>query len=165
MKYPLSKYPEANYYPLLETLVPSPPRADNPEETTSNASDRTEIYWPIDEPGKDGNENDTPKKRADHFNIQVHGLKKHKPKYYFRCKMNGCEHTFYTLKGWNIHHRAHHKGVILKCNKCKKRFTTPSAHRAHCNAHTTIQFTCETYWHGFAFNSALCPHGNVHSKI
>ena len=24
--------------------------------------------------------------------------------------MNGCA---YTLKGWNIHHRAHHKGVLL----------------------------------------------------
>ena len=61
--------------------------------------------------------------------------------------MNGCGHTFFSLKGWNIHHRAHHQEMILKCEKCKKRFTTPSTHRAHHNAHATIQFTCETCGH------------------
>ena len=61
-EYSLSKYHEGNYYPLEEVPVPSPPRANIPDERVSNASDKTEIYWPLDQPGNNGNKNDTPKK-------------------------------------------------------------------------------------------------------
>ena len=150
---------------LSEVPIPSPPHVDRPEDTVSNISDKTKIYWPIDVPENMGNKIETPKKPTCYFSIQTHGLKRCKPRYYFKCKMNGCAYTFHTLKGWNIYHRAHYKGVLLKCDKCSRRFNTPSAHCAHHNVHATIKFMCETCGHKFAFNSALQLHHNAHSKI
>ena len=101
-KYPLSKYQEGNNYPI-DDPGQSEDITNIPEETESVNSDKTEIYWPLDVP-KEGNKKPLKCKPVKVFNIHMHGDHKRKPKYYFRCQIYGCQHYFYTLKGWNLHH-------------------------------------------------------------
>ena len=56
----------------------------------------------------------------------------------------------------------HHKTVIY-CNQCKKKFSTPSAHRAHQNLHALMKFICETCGKNFAFSSSMWVHQRAHS--
>ena len=37
------------------------------------------------------------------FNINWHGLRRRKPRYWFKCKVNECDSTFSTIRGWNFH--------------------------------------------------------------
>ena len=101
-KYPLSKYWEGNYYPI-DDPGQSEDTANIPEETESVNSDKTEIYWLFDVP-EEGNKKPPKCKPVKVFNIHLHGICKRKPKYYFRCQINGYQHSFYTVKGWNLHH-------------------------------------------------------------
>ena len=106
-KYPLSKYREGNYYPIqdIQDTPPSQDKKDpNDDKTASNDLGATEIYWTTDKAAKLASKQAVSPKKPRHFNIQIHGLRKRRPMYYFHCKINGCMHTFYTLKGWNIHH-------------------------------------------------------------
>ena len=59
------------------------------------------------------------------FRIRTIGIKKKKPKYYFRCVAENCSKTFDKLQTWNTHHRIHHKSPI-RCMICWKSFETPS---------------------------------------
>ena len=75
-------------------------------------SDTTLIYWPLSE------DSDSDHARLDiltvppsrvtrkmpKFNINWHGLRRRKPRYWFKCKVNECDSTFSTIRGWNFHH-------------------------------------------------------------
>ena len=73
-------------------------------------------------------------------------------------KVDVCPCTFSTIKGWNLHHRVHHK-TILTCNR---KFRTLSAHRAHRNMHAPLKFFCKNCGSQFPYSSALCIHKRVH---
>ena len=61
------------------------------------------------------------------FNIDIHGIRKHCPKYYFKCVVKKCGRSFNKIKGWNTHHHIVHR-TKLKCGDCGKYFATPSLH-------------------------------------
>ena len=84
-------------------------------------------------------------------------------KYYFKCKENNCNHSFNTLKIWNVHHQIHQKS-LLKCHVCPKKFHTSSSHRAHKNAQAPDKFVCESCGKQFPCNSTLCIHRKVHTN-
>ena len=162
--YPLSRFRPPGYYPIMTQ--------DTDQESTN--SDTTEIYWPIDldnvqdqslAKNKSCNtpHSKTNKTAKFKFNILLHGIRRRKPRYYFKCKETGCTHTFATLKGWNLHHRLHHN-TLLKCANCNKTFTTPSAHRPHKNLHVPLKYVCETCGNTFPYKSTLRIHRHVHTS-
>ena len=151
-KYLLSKYQEGNFYPIKDPSQQDD-MANIQEETECVQLDKTKIYWLLDEPEED-NKKPPKHKPVKIFNIHVHGIYRWKPKFYFRCQVNGCQYSFYTMKGWNLHHQTHHN-TILKCDNCKQKFTTPSALIVHRNAYAPIKFTCKVCGQGFAYYSAL----------
>ena len=61
------------------------------------------------------------------FQITVHGLKRYKHRYHYKCIVISCACRFSTVRDWNNHHRNFHK-TILRCSDCHKGFRTPSAH-------------------------------------
>ena len=162
--YPLSKYRSPEYYPISAYET----------DQESVKSDTTEIYWPIEsDKTPDFNhvlsENSWHKptlKSTNHkmakFNILLHGIRRRKPKYYFKCKETGCTYSFASLKGWNLHHRLHHNMLIV-CTICNKKFATPSVHRAHKNLHATRKYVCETCGNTYPYKSSLKTHRKVHS--
>ena len=75
-------------------------------------SDTTLIYWPLsDDSDSDHARLDiltVPPSRVTRikptFNINWHGLRQRKPRYWFKCKVNECDSTFSTIHGWNFYH-------------------------------------------------------------
>ena len=51
------------------------------------------------------------------FQLTVHGLKKYKHRYHYKCAVISCAHRFSTVRDWNNHHRNFHK-TILRCHDC-----------------------------------------------
>ena len=117
-----------------------------------NLSDTTLIYWPLSEdsdttliyqPLSEDSDSDRVRldistvpslrtsKKMPKFKINLHGLRRRKPKYWFKCQVKNCDSTFSTIRGWNFHHSYVHQKIILKCELCDSKFTSPSAHRAH----------------------------------
>ena len=97
------------------------------------------------------------------FRIHTIGIKKKKPKYYFRCVVENCSKTFDKLQTWNTHHRIHHKSLI-RCTICWKSFETPSVARSHKNSHAPRKHECTLCNKVFAYGSALRLHKNTHVK-
>ena len=51
------------------------------------------------------------------FRLMVHGLKKYKHRYQYKCAVISCAHRFSMVRDWNNHHRNFHK-TILRCCDC-----------------------------------------------
>ena len=98
------------------------------------------------------------------FKINTIGIKRKKPKYYFKCIANNCSKMFDNLQTWNTHHRIHHNTPI-KCTVCKKSFKTPSVARSHKNSHAVRKHKCTQCSKIFAYSSALRLHKNAHARI
>ena len=89
-------------------------------------SDTTLIYWPLFEDSDSDRarlDNSTvPSSRATRkmpkFNINWHGLRRRKPRYWFKCQVKKCDSTFSTIRGWNFHHSYVHQKIILECESC-----------------------------------------------
>ena len=97
------------------------------------------------------------------FKIHTVGIKKKKPKYYFKCVDGNCDKTFDKLQTWNTHDRLHHKSPI-RCTICWKSFDTPSVARSHKNFHAPRKHKCTQCNKAFAYSSALRIHKNTHVK-
>ena len=97
------------------------------------------------------------------FRITVHGLKRYKHRYHYKCIVIPCAHRFSTVRDWNNHHRNFHK-TILRCSDCRKGFRTPSAHQDHVYMHKQQQFTCRKCNKKFCFLSSLQVHMISHLK-
>ena len=162
--YPLSRFRPPGYYPIMTQ--------DADQESIN--SDTTEIYWLIepenvqDQSSAKNKSCKIPLTRGNKtikfkFDILLHGIRRRKPRYYFKCKETRCTFAFATLKGWNLHHRLHHN-ILLKCANCNKMFTTPSAHRAHKNRHAPLKYVCETCGNTFPYKSTLRIHHRVHTS-
>ena len=78
--------------------------------------------------------------------------------------MSTCDSTFSTIHGWNFHHSYVHKNIILKCETCNRKFTSPSAHHAHKSAHASQNHICTICSKAFPFKSGLRQHVTVHIK-
>ena len=91
------------------------------------------------------------------FRITVHGLKRYKHRYHYKCVVISCALRFSTVRDWNNHHRNFHK-TILRCSDCHKGFKTPSAHRDHMYIHKQQQLTCRKCNKKFCFLSSLQVH-------
>ena len=121
---PKSKYRLDGY---LETLnakyeAPHTEKYDTDATVAYSSSDETVPYWPLDRDQQihvflkitpsEHADNKKPKKRTImakpsmvfKFNIDVHGIRKHHPKYYFKCVVKRCGHSLNKIKDWNIHH-------------------------------------------------------------
>ena len=68
------------------------------------------------------------------FRITVHGLKRYKHRYHYKCIVISCACRFSMVRDCNNHHRNFHK-TILRCSDCRKGFRTPSACRDHLYMH------------------------------
>ena len=133
-------------------------------------SDTTMVYWPL----MDDSEHaklDSPipstsriSRQKPTFNINWHGIHRWKPRYWFKCKVSTCDSTFSTICGWNFHHSYVHKSIILKCETCSQKFTSPSAHHAHKSAHVPQNHICTICSKAFPFKSGLRQHETVHIK-
>ena len=97
------------------------------------------------------------------FNIRLHGIKKRKPKYWFRCIVPNCKHTFPAIKFWNTHHEAEHRSFQLRCCICKKCFNMPSAKCTHSNLHASHKYCCYKCGKAFPYASALQQYTHVHA--
>ena len=97
------------------------------------------------------------------FQLTVHGLKKYKHRYHYKCAVISCAHRFSMVRDWNNHHRNFHK-TILRCRDCQKGFKTPSAHRDHVHIHKQQQLTCRKCNKKFCFASSLQVHMISHLK-
>ena len=127
--------------------------------TEGYVSMETEIYWPISPKRMKAlkiSEGAIPDKT-----VKPIGIKKKKPKYYFRCVVENCSKTFDKLQTWNTHHQIHHKSLI-KCTICWKSFETPSVARSHKNSHAPQKHICTQCNKAFAYGSALRLHKNTH---
>ena len=91
------------------------------------------------------------------FQLTVHGLKKYKHRYHYKCTVISCARRFSTVRDWNNHHRNFHK-TILRCRDCRKGFKTLSAHRDHVYTHKQQQLTCRKCNKKFCFPSSLQVH-------
>ena len=98
------------------------------------------------------------------FNINWHGLRRRKPRYWFKCPVKKCDSTFSTIRGWNFHHSYVHRKISLECESCGQKFTSPSAHRAHKSAHVPRTNICTICDKAFPFKSGLRQHMIVHKK-
>ena len=74
-----------------------------------------------------------------------------------------CNRSFNKVCDWNMHHRITHK-YKLKCELCRKKFASPSAHRVHRNYHAPHKYTCTLCDKTFAFQSGLKQHKTVHTR-
>ena len=135
-------------------------------------SDTTVVYWPpTDESGSEHAKLDSPipstsriSRQKPTFNINWHGIRWWKPRYWFKCKGSTCDSTFSTIRGWNFHHSYVHKSIILKCETCNWKFTSASAHCAHKSAHAPRNHICTICSIAFPFKSGLRQHMTVHIK-
>ena len=135
----------------------------------------TDIYWPHDPDNTTYPEHESPKRsqqklvlkstnpKTAKFNILLHGIRKRKPRYYFKCKEPGCTYSFATLKGWNLHHCLHHKNLFT-CKNCNKKLVTPSAHQVHQNQHASLKYICKTFGTMYPYMSTLRMHRRVHTS-
>ena len=97
------------------------------------------------------------------FKISVHGLKRYKHRYSYKCMVNPCNRQFATVRDWNRHHQLFHR-FHLKCVECRKRFATPSSRRDHMYSHRAHQYKCTICKRSFYFLSELQLHKTVHHK-
>ena len=147
----MDNLPTSKYHKDWDNYIPADEGAE---------SDTTLIYWPLsDNSDSDHVRSDistaspsrvTRKKPT--FNINWHGLRWRKLRYWFKCKVSKCDSTFSTIRGWNFHHSYVHK------------FTSPSAHRAHKSAHVPLTNICTICNEAFPFKSGLRQHMIVHKK-
>ena len=159
----MDNLPTSKYRQDWDIYIPADEGAD---------SDTTLIYWPLsDDSDSDHARLDiltvppshvTRKKPT--FNINWHGLRQRKPRYWFKCKVNKCDSTFSTIRGWNFHHSFVHRNITLKCEICGQKFTSPSAHHAHKSAHVPRTNICTICNKAFPFKSGLRQHMIVHKK-
>ena len=97
--------------------------------------------------------------------IQTHHLKrKRKHKYYFKCAVPGCPHSFNSVKEWNIHHLAKHKTVTYRCGECTKHLQTPTSMRSHELTHGDKPFSCGRCGKTFLHLSKLNLHRHLHRR-
>ena len=75
------------------------------------------------------------------FDINMHGIRKHRHGYYFKCIIKKCSRSLNKIKDWNTHHRIIHKTKI-KCADCGRHILTPSSHHAHRNSHAPHWHIC-----------------------
>ena len=73
------------------------------------------------------------------FRLRIHGLKKYKHRYQYKCVITLCACRFHMVRDWNNHHRNSHN-TILRCHECQKGFKTPSAHHDHVYVHNKQDF-------------------------
>ena len=101
------------------------------------------------------------------FDISVYGIKRNKKRTYIACKIPGCSSKFPSVREWNSHHRLVHRGTLLKCNVCMKKFNTPSFLRDHAYVHSKSNYKCEKCDKNFPFKSLYRIHVRTHlrSKI
>ena len=101
------------------------------------------------------------------FDISVYGIKRKKKRTYIACKIPGCSSKFPSVREWNSHHRLVHRGTLLKCNVCMKKFNTPSFLRDHAYVHSKSNYKCEKCDKNFPFKSLYRIHVRTHlrSKI
>ena len=133
---------------LLETIPKSKYRLDWEKYIQDNlpgadsSSDEMILYdWPDPlnpEPKTNPLSRPWDKPYKPRFNINIHGLLKRKPKYWFQCKIGTCTSLFLTFKAWNFHHCSCHKKIMLKCHICYRHFQVPCALRAHHNMHVVF---------------------------
>ena len=97
------------------------------------------------------------------FRISVHGLKRYKHRYSYKCVVNPCNRRFATVRDWNRHHQLFHR-FYLKCVECRKCFATPSSRKDHMYSHRTHQYKCTICNCSFYFPSELQLHKTVHHK-
>ena len=97
--------------------------------------------------------------------IQTHHLKrKRKQKYYFKCAVTGCPHSFSSVKEWNIHHMAKHKTVTYRCGECMKQLQTLTSMRPHELMHRDKPFSCGRCGKTFLHLSKLNLHRHLHHR-
>ena len=146
-----------------------PDEVKDPGSPTSSES--TIIYdWQEDQRLSDshratGKKSKCKCKKTKAFSINTVGIRRRKPRYWFKCKVPPCQSSFSTIVGWNFHHRYAHKSVYLKCPECERKFNIPSAHRAHKNAHVEKKHSCEICNKSFPFKSGLRQHMQKHAKV
>ena len=153
----MDNLPSSKYRKGWDTYIPTDEGAE---------SDTTLIYWPLsDESDSDHVMLDPPiisisriPRQKPAFNINWHGIHWRKPRYWFKCKVSTCDSTFSTIHGWNFHHSYVHRNIILKCEVCDWKFTSPSTHHAHA-PWTNICTICNK---AFPFKSGLRQHMTVH---
>ena len=97
------------------------------------------------------------------FKITVHGLKKFRQKYHYKCVVNPCAHRFSTVHDWNRHLHTFHQ-TILRCTVCRKGFKAPSTHHDHLYTHHEKQFTCNKCNKVFCYLSVLQAHMISHRR-
>ena len=143
------------YWPISPKPVEIP---KSPEKDTPDKSDKSIL--------RQGNPKlrsgcPKPKKRIIYakptqfmFRIRNFGIKKKKPKYYFKCAVDHCRSMFDKLQTWNTHHRIHHRTPIT-CTVCRKSFKTPSVAQSHKNSHAIRKHKCNQCSKSFAYGSAL----------
>ena len=159
----MDNLPTSKYRKGWDTYIPADEGAE---------SDTTLIYWPLsDDSDSDHVRLDPPivstscvSRKKPTFNINWHGLCWRKPKYWFKCKVSMCDSTFSTICGWNFHHSYVHRNIILKCETCGRKFTSPSTHCAHKSAHVPRTNICTICNKAFPFKSGLRQHMIVHIK-
>ena len=159
----MDNLPTSRYHQNWDIYIPADDGVEN---------DTTLIYWPLSE------DSDLDHARLDiltvppshatkimpKFDINWHGLRWRKPRYWFKCKVKECDSTFSTIRGWNFCHSYVHRKIILKCEICDQKFTSPSAHHAHKSAHVPRTNICTVCNKAFPFKSGLRQHMIVHKK-
>ena len=148
----MDNLPSSKYRKGRDTYIPTDEGAE---------SDTTLIYWPLsDESDSDHVRLDPPiiptsriSRQKPTFNINWHGLHQRKLRYWFKCKVSTCDSTFSTVCGWNFHHSYVHRNIILKCEICGWKFTSPSTHHAHKSAHAPWTNICTICNKAFPFKS------------
>ena len=159
----MDNLPSSKYRKGRDTYIPTDEGAE---------SDTTVIYWPLtDESDLDHAKLDSPilsttckSRQKPTFYINWHGIRRRKPRYWFKCKVSTCDSTFSTIHGWNFHHSYVHRSIILKCEICGWKFTSPSTHHAHKSAHVPWTNICTICSKAFLFKSGLRQHMTVHIK-
>ena len=159
----MDNLPSSKYRKGWDTYIPTDEGAE---------SDTTLIYWPLyDESDLDHVRLDPPivstsriSRQNPTFNINWHGICQRKLRYWFRCKVSTCDSTFSTICGWNFHHSYVHRSIILKCEICGQKFTSPGTHHAHKSAHAPRTNICTICNKAFPFKSGLRQHMTVHIK-
>ena len=156
---PFSKYRPIGYLQEISgaTTHTETTLVDSDATIPYSSSDETIIYKFEDQTAT----TTKPKRRI--FSMHVHGIKKRRKYYCYKCEVPNCLKSFKGIEEWNRHHRIHHK-FKLKCAVCSRKFTTPSAHRAHRNFHAPYRYTCTHCNKKFSFQSGLKQHKTVHSR-
>ena len=155
------------YVTVKDNLLASIPVSKYAESITASSKD-TVKYWPLDEheqrrllqtPTSSVLKNIQQKT----FAMSTHGIRRRKRRYYFKCKIGLCNKSYSNIRDWNAHHRRKH-GTLIRCTSCPKKFTTPSAHRAHIYTHFPARHKCTQCSCKFAFVSWLKQHKYAHMK-